>query len=123
VLPSLNRMVGHGIFLATQAVLELRYGAFVAVWGDARLERLQRAIARATVVPVSDALVTAAADLRYMCRLEGHALHDKAHGNDLWIAATAVHLGIPLLTTDEIFNDCPGLRLATGSRTEYRHPR
>lgn len=110
--PLLTRMVGHRVLLATQTVFELRCGAAVASWGEARLERLENAIAHTTVVPVSDALVATAAQLRHLCRIEGHPLHDRAHGNDLWIAATAVHLGVPLLTADSVFTACPRLELA-----------
>jgi predicted nucleic acid-binding protein len=33
------------------------------------------------------------------------------HANDLWIVASAVHIGAPLLTTDAVFDDVPGLNL------------
>jgi len=33
------------------------------------------------------------------------------HANDLWIAASAIHVGAPLLTADAVFKDAPGLNL------------
>jgi integrase len=57
------------------------------------------------------ALLTAAAELRHACRRAGHALHEPVHANDLWIAASAVHIGAPLLTADAVFDDVPGLSL------------
>jgi predicted nucleic acid-binding protein len=104
-------MAGNQVFLAAVTVSELRYGARVAGWGPARRERLEQVIATTTVVPVSDRLLTTAADLRFACRQAGHALHDRAHANDLWIAASAVHIGAPLLTADGVFEDAPGLAL------------
>lgn len=104
-------MAGHQVFLAAVTVAELRYGAFVAGWGDQRRQRLEQSIAATTVVPVSDALLTTAAELRHACRQAGHALHEPVHANDLWIAASAVHIGAPLLTADEVFHDVPGLKL------------
>ena len=104
-------MAGHQIFLAAVTVSELRYGALVAGWGDQRRQRLEQSIAATTVVPVSDALLTAAAGLRHASRRAGHALHEPAHANDLWIAASAVHIGAPLLTADAVFDDVPGLSL------------
>jgi len=63
------------------------------------------------VVPVTDRLLTTAAELRFACRQAGHALHDRAHANDLWVAASAVHIGAPLLTADAVFDNTPGLSL------------
>lgn len=104
-------MAGHQVFLAAVTVAELRYGALVAGWGDQRRQRLEHSIAAATVVPVSDALLSTAAELRHACRQVGHALHEPVHANDLWIAASGVHIDAPLLTADAVFVDVPGLSL------------
>lgn len=109
--PQVNLMAAHQIFLAAVTVAELRYGALVAGWGDQRRQRLEQSIAATTVVPVSDALLTTAAELRHACRRDGRALHEPVHANDLWIAASAVHIGAPLLTADELFDGVPGLTL------------
>jgi predicted nucleic acid-binding protein len=37
----------------------------------------------------------------------------KAHTADRWIAATAMRLGIPLVSNDGIFRDAPGVELET----------
>lgn len=104
-------MTGNQIFLAAVTVSELRYGALVAGWGEPRRNRLEESIQAATVVPISDKLLTAAAELRFAYRVAGQALHDRRHANDLWIAASAIHIGASLLTADSIFQDVPGLRL------------
>jgi predicted nucleic acid-binding protein len=104
-------MAGHQIFLASVTVAELRYGALVAEWGEQRRRRLEQSIASTAVVPVSDGLLTTAAWLRHACRQVGHALHEPVHSNDLRIAASAVHIGAPLLTADAVFEDVPGLDL------------
>ncbi len=75
-------MAGQQIFLAAVTVAELRYGALVAGWGDQRRDRLEQSIAATTVVPVSDALLTGAAELRHACRQAGHPLHEPVHAND-----------------------------------------
>jgi predicted nucleic acid-binding protein len=62
-------------------------------------------------VPVSDALLTAVAELRHACRQAGHPLHEPVHANDLWIAASAVHIGALLLTSDTGFVGVPGISL------------
>jgi predicted nucleic acid-binding protein len=45
------------------------------------------------------------------CQRIGHALSQRAHDADRWIAATAVRLGIPLVSNDGIFRGVPGLQL------------
>jgi predicted nucleic acid-binding protein len=106
-----GRMVGNQVFLAAVTVSELRYGALVAQWGELRRQRLEQSIQAATVIPVSDALLSAVAELRYACRLAGHPLHDRSHANDLWIAASAIHIGASLLADDGVFENTPGLTL------------
>ena len=104
-------MAGHQVFLAAVTVSELRYGALVAQWGEPRRQRLEVSIAATTVIPVSDGLLSAIADLRFACRLAGHPLHDRGHAGDLWIAASAIHIGAPLLAADGVFENTPGLTL------------
>ena len=104
-------MAGHQVFIAAVSVSELRYGALVAGWAQPRRDRLEQAIRSTTVVPVTDALLTVMAELRHACRMAGHPLHDRAHANDLWIAASAVHIGARLLTADLVFSATPGLAL------------
>ncbi len=114
-------MAGHQIFLAAVTISEIRYGALVAGWAAQRRARLEQAIQATTVVPVSDHLLTATAELRYSCRRSGHPLHEAIHANDLCIAATAVHLQAPLLTADAIFDDTPGLELLREPQRGPRH--
>ena len=106
-----RRLVGQQLFLAATTVAELRYGALVAAWGDPRRARLEQSIAVTTVIPVSDALVSTVAELRFACRMVGHPLADRAHSADLWIAANALHLDAGLVTGDNIFANTPCLRV------------
>jgi predicted nucleic acid-binding protein len=110
--PQVASLRGNQLFLAAVTVAELRYGALLAEWGEPRRERLEAAIAATTVVPVTDRFLTTMAELRVSCRRIGHPLGNQVHGNDLWIAATAVHLSSALVTADTIFSDVPGLDLA-----------
>ncbi|MEP7113893.1 MAG: PIN domain-containing protein [Ilumatobacteraceae bacterium] len=104
-------LLGNQLFLSVVTVAELRYGAIVADWGSPRRERVEAAIAATTVVPVTDALLSTMAELRAACRRLGHPLADPVHGNDLWIAATALHIGAALATADQIFVGVPALVL------------
>jgi len=105
------RLTGQQVFLAAVTVSELRYGALVADWGPSRRQQLESALQTITVIPVSDGLLTTIAELRFACRVAGHPLHEHAHANDLWIAASALHIGAPLLTADNVFEEAPGLTL------------
>jgi predicted nucleic acid-binding protein len=110
--PLVAKAAGNPILVAPQTVAELRYGALVAGWAGPRRKRLEAAISAATVVPVSDRLLTGVAALRYACRQIAHPLVDPVHANDLWIAACAIDVGVPLLTADSVFEGVPGLELA-----------
>jgi hypothetical protein len=43
----------------------------------------------------------------------GHALHQREHDADRWIAAAALRLAISLVSNHGIFNDVPGLLFET----------
>jgi predicted nucleic acid-binding protein len=100
---------GNQLFLAAATVAELRFGALLAEWGERRRQLLEARMASATVIPVTDPLLTTVAELRLACRSAGHPLADRIHTNDLWIAASAVHIDAPIVSADEIFRDVPGL--------------
>jgi len=63
-------------------------------------------------------MIALGAELRFRCHQAGHALSDKLHDGDRWIAATALRLQIPLDSHDGVFGGTPGLELitATGDR-------
>ena len=106
------------VVLAFQTVMELRFGALRAGWGQLRRRRLERRIAEIAVVQPDDAMITACAELRMRCQQAGHALGDKLHDGDRWIAATAIRLGVPLASHDRLFNAAPGLQIITAAGTQ-----
>lgn len=101
------------VLLAFQTVAELRYGALRAGWGELRRRRLERSVARLTVVQPDDEMLNVYAQLRAACRRAGHALGDKVHDGDRWIGATALRLDCALVSHDGLFRHTPGLRLVT----------
>lgn len=72
---------------------------------------MEAAIARAEVVHTGPDLVRAYVELRVACERVGHALCQRDHDADRWIAATAVRLGLSLVSNGRIFENTPGLRL------------
>jgi predicted nucleic acid-binding protein len=97
-----KHLFGQRLALAPQTVAEARYGALSAGWGETRTERLSRLIARARVLPVDIDTIEAVARLRNECRQVGFGLHQRNHNADLWIAATAIRWGIPLVAHDAL---------------------
>lgn len=104
---------GRPVFVSFQTVAELRYGARRRRWGDLRLRQLEARIGQVEVVYPGPELIEAHVDLRVACAEAGHALADRVHDADRWIAATALRLGIPLVAHDGVFRNAPGLDLLT----------
>jgi predicted nucleic acid-binding protein len=104
-------ITGQPAFISFQTTTELRYGAIRRGWGKARMLKLDSKIQRAEIVHTGPDLVTICAQLRADCAAIGHALAQPEHNADRWIAATAIRLGIPLVSNDNIFKAVPGLTL------------
>ena len=102
---------GRSFVLSFQTVAELRFGALRQGWGTRRLDRLDERVARAHVVWVGPELLDEYVHLRVRCEQGGHALAQSHHDADRWIAATAIRLGIPLVSHDSVFTAAPGLTL------------
>jgi predicted nucleic acid-binding protein len=86
---------------------ELRAGVLVAASLEARDRRLRTLTAalRLDPVPVDEAVAAAWARLRVVLR----DTEQRMPVNDSWIAATAMALGVPVVTQDDDFPDIDGL--------------
>lgn len=104
-------IVGGPAFVSFQTVAELRYGALRRGWGEARIRKLDAKIAAVEVVHSGDELVATHARLRAEFVRAGHALGQREHDADRWIAATALRLGIALVSNDRVFEGTLGLQL------------
>ncbi len=104
---------GRQVAVAPQTVAEARYGALKGTWGVRRLNELARLAGEVRVLPVDDETIESVAQLRNECRVIGHALHQRHHNADLWIAAAALRWRLPLVAHDAVFIGCPGLDLRT----------
>lgn len=103
-------ITGRRAVISFQTAAEVRYGALRRGWGTARMLKLDAKIQRVEVVHTGPDLVNVYAKLRADCEAAGHALGQREHDADRWIAATAIRLGIPLVS-DTIFRGAPGLTL------------
>ncbi|MGH8900916.1 MAG: PIN domain-containing protein [Egibacteraceae bacterium] len=106
-------LIGRRIVIASQTVAELRYWALKAGWSEKNRERMEQRIRQVAVVGVDDDLAWTYAELKDRCVRSGHALGQKPHDGDRWIAATAIRYEIPLISHDGVFKNVPGLSLIT----------
>ena len=70
---------------------------------------LERDLSRFVYVVPDDALMTTCAELRAHRERSGHPLGQKIHEADRWIAATAIKLGVQLVSDDAVFRGVPEL--------------
>ncbi len=98
------------MLIAAQTVAELRYGAFRVGWGVRRTARLEALIAAYPVAYQNDAICTMWAKVRVDAERAGRNISP----NDAWIAATALELGVPLVTHNtRDFKTVKGLTIIT----------
>ena len=100
---------GRTVVVSFVTVTEMRFGAIKAGWGEIRRRGLERVLAQLVVVQPDDDLMLTCAELRATCLAAGQALGQKIHEADRWIAATAMTLGVELISKDAVFANVPGL--------------
>ncbi|MHB1613831.1 MAG: PIN domain-containing protein [Actinomycetes bacterium] len=104
-------LTGVGVAISAQTRAEVLAGMLIANWGEVRRDAARSQLNRTATVPVDERVIEAFAQLTAECRHLGHALQDKAHTGDRWIAATAIAWDLPLLSGDGVFVGAPGLWL------------
>lgn len=104
-------MLGKQVVISAQTEGEIRFGALSRGWGPAKIADLNANFGRTPTLPVTPETVLAFATLRAECKRLGHALADKQHMGDAWVAATAITYDLPLLAGDGIYHGAPNVRL------------
>ena len=104
-----DRLVGRRPVIATQTRAELLAWPQLRCWGERRASDLQGKVEALPTIPVSIGVVNAYVALQVACVRSGHALGQKEHTGDRWVAATAIALDRPLMSLDGIFRQVPGL--------------
>ena len=94
---------------------EILYGVERAGWGDVRRHAVERGLSRISVERPDDEAIEIYASLRADSERRGHALGQKVHEADRWVATAALRLRLPLLSDDSIFRDVPGLLVMTSA--------
>jgi tRNA(fMet)-specific endonuclease VapC len=89
-------MKGRILAVSFQSVAEIWAWAEENNWGDTQRAGLVAFLRRFLVIPYDSELAKAWARISTHCKRQGRRLE----AGDAWIAATAVHRGIPLLSHD-----------------------
>jgi predicted nucleic acid-binding protein len=87
-------LVGNRLAISFMTVAELFEWAAVRRWRQPRLQQLEQALASYVVIPADIALCRAWGRLRAQQRFAGATIAPQ----DAWIAATALHHALPLIT-------------------------
>lgn len=106
-----DRLTGSIPLIATETEAELRSWPRLRDWGANRTRKLSEILNATATVPITAEVVEAYVRLRVDCKLNGHALGQKIHTGDRWVAATAIALGRPLISLDRIYQGAPELTL------------
>jgi predicted nucleic acid-binding protein len=104
-------LVGRSIAIAVQTRAELLIWPELRGWSADRAGRLRDQLDNTPTVPVNDLVVEAFVRITVGCRRSGHALGQREHVGDRWVAATATAISRPLLALDGIYLDVPDLEL------------
>jgi tRNA(fMet)-specific endonuclease VapC len=87
-------LFGNVLVISFQTQAELLRGVIAAGWGARRRKHLESRLNRYVIEHSSDALSLRWAEAMDSARLNGRPIA----AADAWVAATALHLGTPLLT-------------------------
>jgi predicted nucleic acid-binding protein len=86
---------------------EIRKGALAL--GAKRQAAILANLDATPVYPIDQTVAVSYAVLWHKARQIGHGIQAKDHSADCWIAATAIALGVRLLTGDGLYRGAPGL--------------
>jgi predicted nucleic acid-binding protein len=105
--PVRNEALPDRLAVSVVTVGELRVGVLAATSAESRFLRLVTLTQAVGLgpVPIDDSVAEVWAGLRIALRDLGLRMPV----NDSWIAATAIHLGVPVVTQDDDYESVPGL--------------
>ena len=107
----LEVLAGERVLISFQTRAEVLAGLRAGNWGDGRRQTALAKLDAVPTIPADREVIDSYAELTSSCRRAGHALHEKIHTGDRWVAACAVAKRLPLLSGDGIYRGAPGLSL------------
>jgi tRNA(fMet)-specific endonuclease VapC len=87
-------LTGRQGFVSMMSYAEMDYGVLKRGWGEKRKAALEDFLSRYTEVPLTRKIARRFGEVKFESQRNGRAI-DTA---DAWIAATALELGLPLVT-------------------------
>lgn len=106
-----EQLLGVSVAISGQTRAEALAGLLLSNWGGNKLQDSRWQLDRTATIPLDEAVIQKYAELKSECQKIRHALGQKVHAADRWIAATAAAHGLPLLSGDGLFAGVPGLQL------------
>lgn len=100
-----KQFVDAEVFVSSTVLGELYYGARKSAHAAANLIKIEQFAASIQVLSCDAATAQLYGKIRDRLRAKGRPIPE----NDIWIAAVALHHGLPLATRDEHFNEVDGL--------------
>ena len=95
------------LFLPAVVLGELLYGSLNSAKPQKNEQAVHKFLAQSVLVPIAEAIATRYATVRLKLKKMGHPIPE----NDIWVAATCLELGVPLLTRDGHFDYIGGLEV------------
>ena len=95
------------LFLPAVVLGELLYGSLNSAKPQKNEQAVHKFSAQSVLVPIAEAIATRYATVRLKLKKMGHPIPE----NDIWVAATCLELGVPLLTRDGHFDYIGGLEV------------
>ena len=95
------------LFLPVVVLGELLYGALNSAKPQRNKQITHKFSAQSVLVPIDDAIAIRYATVRLQLKKIGRPIPE----NDIWVAATCLELGVPLLTRDGHFDHIHGLEV------------
>ena len=108
-------LVGARVVISFQTKAEVLAGIHGSSWGQTRTTAAMAELEGFPTIPADGSVIDAFATLSVACRRAGHALHDKIHTADRWVAASAMAKQLPLMARDGIYVGAPRLTLWKGA--------
>lgn len=100
------------VFSSVVVLGELLYGAANSAQPERNEQAVRRFLSQSVLLPIDESIADRYATTRLELKRIGHPIPE----NDLWIAATCLELGIPLLTADGHFDYVQGLQVVNWAR-------
>ena len=95
------------LFLPVVVLGELLFGALNSAKPQKNEQAVHKFSAQSVVVPIDEAIAIRYATVRLELKKIGHPIPE----NDIWVAATCLELGVPLLSRDGHFDYIHGLEV------------